>query len=110
MDAREAAARDSAKDEDTLFQKLKPNHRPVVGDGSGPPKFEVPDVDDGKGVAEEDEERSIAGRKTMKMPKEKESIRLEGDLDDAEVKEELNDILKRSPSMCPYPFGSMNSN
>ena len=107
MDAKAAAAKDSINDEEVLFQRLQPNHRPVVEEAPSQPKFEVPDVDDGKTaleVEDGDEERTVAGRKTMKMPKERETVRLDGDEDDAEVKEELNDILKRSPSTYPFSF------
>jgi hypothetical protein len=104
MDAKAAAAKDSTNDEDTLFQKLKPNYGPVADNNMHPPpevpdqsKFGVPPKDEGKAALDSEEERSVAGRKTMKLPKEKES---EEDNEELKVKEEMNAILKRSPSMC----------
>lgn len=106
MDARSAESKDPAGDEETLFQKLKPNYGsvpgrppPVVPDQ---PKFEVPSKDDGKVALEVEggsEERSVAGRKIMKLPKGKEAVQEGGAKEDPEVKQEMNDILKRSPSM-----------
>ncbi|KAK2760917.1 hypothetical protein FQN54_002159 [Arachnomyces sp. PD_36] len=119
MDAKAAAARDrdSSHDDDSLFQKLKPNYGAGSGSGSGgdmkpppqvldKPKFDVPSND---GEGEDGEERSVAGRKTMKVSKGKDTVRIEGYQGvDPEVKEEFNDIMKRSPiiifskSYCPF--------
>lgn len=113
MDAKAAAARDSSNDEDSLFQKLKPNYG-SSGDGRIPPeapdrpKFDVPPRDDGKVALDADdgtEERSVAGRKTMKIQKGKNTVQADDREDKWEAKAAFNDILKRSPSMYPpVPF------
>lgn len=106
MDAKAAESKDHPGDEETLFQKLKPNYGSIPGrpppEVQDKPKFEVPSKDDGKvalDAEDESEERSVAGRKTMKLPKGKGSAEADGTKEDLEVKQEMNDILKRSPSM-----------
>lgn len=108
MDAKAAAPKDTSNDEDeTLFKKLKPNYGPTMDNKPPPvvpdkPKFDVPSEDDGKIALDGedgDEERSVAGRKTMKLPKGKDTVQIDGDEEDPEVKEEMNDILKRAPSI-----------
>lgn len=107
MKSKTGEARDPANDEEeALFQKLKPNYGsvperppPEVPDK---PKFEVPSKDDAKvapDVEEGGEERSVAGRKTMKLPKGKETTQSDGAREDPAVEQEMNNILKRSPSM-----------
>lgn len=107
MEAREAA-KHSAKDDDSLFQKLQPNKKPADGEVviSKPEGNNIPPKDSGE--EQEMEEISVAGRTTMQVPKAKDKNaskqqeqEAEGGQDLTEAKDELDSILRRSPSMSP---------
>lgn len=107
MDAH-AAAKDSASDDSSLFRKLQPNRTPPVD------KEALKANQDKSGASPQDsdqemEEISIAGRTKMQVPKPKSSVapveqkeepkkeKTEPE-DDPEIRDELNGILKMSPS------------